>query len=95
MREATSGGRNGGREAGRRAPNSCQTRQVACDERLHFAALPPFSSGAASAATGAAGTAGAETVLQLGGEKREREGGKRDSPADYSSAFLAFLSLGL
>lgn len=47
--------------------NSCQTRQVACDERVHFATLPPFSSRAASADTGAAG---AVTVLQLRGKEK-------------------------
>lgn len=47
--------------------NSCQTRKVACDERAHFSALPPFSSRAASAAAGAAGT-----VQQLGGKEGER-----------------------
>lgn len=78
--------------------NSCQTRQVACDERLHFAALPPFSSRAASAATEAAeaevaGAAGAR--LQLGRRREGTSAGKGDSPADYSSAFLAFFSLGM
>lgn len=83
----------GNEEGGLLTLNSCQTRQVACDERAHFAALPPFSSRAASAAAGAAGAAG--TVQQLGGERgREREEKWETHPRIIPRLFSVFFPRG-